>query len=357
LAAIDPPPRALVVGISRYEHLAHLREARDARGVCDVLASPDYCAYPPENVTLLEDSAASRDRILHALSALCEHATLPGSRTFFYFSGHGGQGPDGSSYILPVDAHRDDYPRTAISAHDLSRLVAPCRGELTVVLDCCRAAGMARSDITTDTGPALARPVSPEPEGPGLDGFTDSLRAAIRSGASADPRPTRRVLIAASRAQGKAFRSPDAPYSILTGHMLDCLRGAESDSRAGANVTIDQLFAYIERHVRHDAGDAQKPLFIAETETFYPVTNYPRAVARAEVFDKDVFISYHRDDEELAAWVTNFFQPALEHSGISIWDHDDLGALKVDVRVAIQKSRYVIVLLTQAYLRQPMRSP
>jgi len=101
-----PSSQALVVGISQYQTLNKLRTTKDASGVRDVLASPDYCAFPPERVKLLEEAAATRDNILNALKDMCQSAKESGSRSFFYFTGHGGQGPDGASYILPVDARK-----------------------------------------------------------------------------------------------------------------------------------------------------------------------------------------------------------------------------------------------------------
>src|ERR1051325_6386019 len=113
--------QALVVGISQYQNLSKLRATQDASGVRDVLASPEYCAYPPDRVKFLEEAAATRDRILDALKEMCQGARQPGARSFFYFSGHGGQEPDGGSCILPVGARKGigrapDRARVQISA-------------------------------------------------------------------------------------------------------------------------------------------------------------------------------------------------------------------------------------------------
>jgi Caspase domain/TIR domain len=331
------PSQALVVGASRYQHLAPLRPTRDVPGVRDVLASPDYCGYPRERVQVLEEEAATRDNILAALDALCEQAQAAGSRTFFYFSGHGGTGSNGSSYILPVDARKGQYTTTAISAHELSRRLAHCAGELTVVLDCCRAAGMASRDVIPDSE------LSDADQDVGLTEFTDAFRNDIRSRG--------RVVFAASRADGKAFVSPEAPYGIFTGHFLDGLRGAASTD--GGDVTVDQLFDYISQRVVLSSGTAQRPVFIASIEQFYSLTRYPRPIEPSPVFEKDVYLSYDRDDPVLEHWVSKVFRPELERPGVdlSIWDHNDLGGLKIDIENAIVKSRYVLVLLTRSYLK------
>lgn len=293
----------------------------------DVLASPALCAYPPEQVEVLEDADATRDHIVGALEALGAGAKAPGSRAFFYFSGHGGRGSDGASYLLPVDARRGAYARTAISARELSGHLDRCGGELTVVLDCCRAAALA----TPDADPA------PDPE---LTAFTDSLRDEIRSPG--------RVVFAASRADGKSYTSLEAPHGIFTGHLLDGLRGAASSN--GEDVTVGQLFDYVSQRVVLSSGKAQRPLFIASLERFYPLTRYPRRVEPRPVFEKDVYLGYDREDPVLEDWVSRVFRPELERAGISVWDHDGLGRLEIDVEEAIVKSRYVVLLLTRSYL-------
>jgi len=338
LGSLDHASQALVVGVSRYLHVGKLRTTLDVPGVRDVLACPEYCAYPPDHVTVLEEEAATRDNILEALQATCERASAAGSRTFFYFSGHGGQGADGSSYILPVDARRGAYQTTAISARELSRRLDRCAGELTVVLDCCRAAGMTHRDIIPDTAPAEAQSLD-------LTAFSDLFRNEI------DARG--RVVFAASAADGKSYVSPEAPYGIFTGHMLDGLRGAASTS--GGDVTVAQLFDYLQQRVVLSSSAAQRPSFIANTEAFYPLTRYPRPIAPSPVFERDVYISYDRGDPALREWVTKIFQAELQASGCSIWDYDDLGYNQLVVEEALERSRYVVVLLTPSYLKDRFR--
>ncbi len=322
------PSQALVVGVSSYRHVGKLQPTQDVAGVREVLGSPDYCAYPPERVRVLEEDDATRSNIIDALTATCEDARSADSRTFIYFSGHGGQSPEGSSYILPIDARKGEYPTTAISARDLGKILDRCAGELTVVLDCCRAAGMVARDDDRDVE---------------LGELSDGFRNDIQS--------VRRVVFAASRADGKAFTSPDTPYGIFTGHMLDGLRGAASTD--GGDVTVHQLFDYVSQRVVMSSNGTQRPSFIASTESFYPLTRYPRPIAPSRVFEKDVYISYDRRDPALREWVARVFQPELKRPGaqLSIWDHDDLGYSKLAVEEALVKSRYVVVLLTPSYLR------
>jgi hypothetical protein len=113
------------------------------------------------------------------------------------------------------------------------------------------------------------------------------------------------------------------------------------------------IFDYISQRVVLSSGMAQRPAFIASIEQFYPLTRYPRPIAPSPVFEQDVYLSYDRDDPVLEHWVSKVFRPELERPGVglSIWDHNDLGGLKIDIEDAIVKSRYVLVLLTRSYLK------
>jgi hypothetical protein len=333
MPARNRPSQALVVGVSQYLYTDKLRPTKGPQAVFDVLTSPAVCGYPQEQVTLLEEGAATRQAVLDALRATCTRAASADARTFVYFMGHGGQDAAGMAYYLPVDARRGEHATTAISARDLFACFDTCRGELTVVLDCCRAASLV---------------LAPDAGG-GLGPFTNALEVAIRSASSGGEPPTNRVIIAASSATGPAWVSPDAPYSILTGHLVACLRGAPREAVAGVNVTISGLFQYVDARVRRDSGGAQTPLFIGATGSMYEVTDYPRPVAPIDAFERDVFISYDRNDAQVEDWLKNIVVPQLVQAKLSMWDLDNVGDGRL-ARVAVAKCRYVVAVLTRGYV-------
>lgn len=282
---------------------------------------------------LLEEDAATRQAVLDALRLTAARASTPDARTFVYLSGHGGQDASGMAYYLPVDARRGDYATTAISARDLFSCLDACRGELTVVLDCCRASSLAMAPDVAD----------------GLGPFTGALEVALRSPPSRAASPANRVIIAASSATGPAFASPDAPYSILTGHLVACLRGAAPEAAKGANVTIDGLFRYVDEHVRRDSHGAQTPLFIAMTGAMYDVTDYPPRAAARDAFDTDVYLSYDRDDAQVEDWLRNILVPYLTQAKLSIRGIDTAAESRL-ASDAVTKCRYVVAVLTPGYV-------
>ena len=322
----------LVIGITHYLHLSQLGDVQDARDVAAVLTDPACCGYPPASVRTLIDGAATRAAILGALDDLAR-VSHEGSTVFIYYSGHGARVPgsdDSRCYLMPVDATNgsaDELERTAISGPELTaRLRAIPAGRLTLVLDACRAAGMA--DLR------IADAVEPMAKGPG------------------------RAVIAASRAAGAARQLPGERDSAVTACLVDALRGA-APSVDGAILVFD-LFSYVERHVAATSFD-QHPVFKAELETNYPITLFrggtrvARPLPTASVGKTyDAFISYCASDDDDAVWVTRTLVPSLEGFGLSLClENRDFGFGRTTLDNdddAVAHSRYTICVFTPAYL-------
>jgi len=327
---------ALVIGISQYQHEPLLRATQDAQDVAAALADPACCGYPPAAVHTLLDAEATRAKILAALEALAQ-ATREASTVFIYYSGHGARtvgARDKAYYLVPVDASgssHDELERTAISNTELAaRLQAIPAGRLTLVLDCCRAADLA--------DPRLVEAVAPLARGRG------------------------RVVLAASRATGSAYSLPGQRDSILTGSLIDGLRGAASG--VGGVIRICDLFHYVQQQVATQPVD-QHPVFKAELEENYPIAQLrggaPQAFALPAAPDDtpyDAFLSYSHGDPDDRAWATTVMVPFLERLGLRLClEHRDfrLGASRLEeTEQAVLDSRYSIAVFTPSYLADPL---
>ena len=88
---------ALVIGIGTYANTPRLNvpiTAQDAKEIAEVLKDQSKCGYPAQQVTLLNDAEATRDRILLELDAIAQKVS--DNDTFFlFYSGHGEYGTDG----------------------------------------------------------------------------------------------------------------------------------------------------------------------------------------------------------------------------------------------------------------------
>ncbi|HEX3758841.1 MAG TPA: caspase family protein [Kofleriaceae bacterium] len=321
---------ALVIGISRYVHAPELRTTQDAQDIAGALADPACCGYPTAAVRVLIDGDATRAAILAALDALA-HDTRETSTVFVYYSGHGARATTGGSssyYIVPVDAaitSRDDLDHTAISNAELTaRLRAIPAGRLTVVLDCCRASGMA--DLQ------LGDAVAPLAQGRG------------------------RVVLAAAR--DAAYSMPGDRDSTMTGYLIEGLRGAASG--VGGVIRICDLFHYVQQHVAAQPLD-QRPVFKAELEENYPIAQLHGGAAATfnlpaapDDLAYDAFLSFSQRDPDDRAWVISTLVPYLEGAGLKLCLEDrdfQIGAAKLDeIDRAVTTSRYTLAVFSPAYL-------
>jgi hypothetical protein len=322
---------ALVIAISRYQRVRSLPDTQDAEDIVGVLRDPTCCAYPVDAVHTLRDDQATRAAVLDALDALARD-TGPGSTVWIHFSGHGVHVPltTGDRYFLvPVDAEIssvDALARTGISGDELAaRLQAIPAGRLTLVLDCCSAAELARAQ--------LAAVVEPLSHGRG--------RVVIAAARDAAP------LLAGHR---------DSP---LTGHLVDGLRGAAQG--IGGVIRICDLFHYVQQAFTGTVARDAHPVFKAELEENYPIARFlggapqPLAVPPPpDDFAYDAFVSYCQDDADDRAWVTDVVVPFLEGLGLTLCLEDRdfrLGASRIaETDRAVIQSRYTVAVFSPAYL-------
>jgi hypothetical protein len=345
-----PDAHALSIGISQYRHLRELPATQDALDVASVLRDGALCGYPDANVRLLLDGAATKAAILAELDGLAARTTEH-STVFLYFSGHGGRAAGASAgtsgetcFLMPVDGRSGSEQAlrdTAISGDELSaRLQQISAARLTVVLDCCRASGVA------------------EPRDIELDGLapqlTGSILAPLAHGRG-------RAVLAASRSDGYAYVVPGARNGVFTGHLLDGLRGAAVGT--GGVIRICDLFHHVQQRVSAEHAH-QRPVFKADLEENYPIALFqggsapPVAVPpRPDGYAYDVFLSYSHSDKLDRAFVTGVVVPLLERLGLRVClEHRDfgLGLPRIaEIERAVATSRYTVGVFTPSYVAGP----
>ena len=336
---------ALTIGISQYRYIPPLPATQDAEDVAAVLRDGGLGGYPGENVRSLLDGGATKAAILTELEHLAS-CTTDRSTVFLYFSGHGGRatGAGGETcYLMPVDGRdggQETLSATAISGAELSaRLNKIAAAKLTVVLDCCRAAGVA-SPKDIEVGALV-----PEMSGPSL--------APLAQGRG-------RAVLAASRSDGYAYVVPGARNGVFTGHLLDGLRGAAGGT--GGVIRVCDLFHYVQQRVAEQAR--QRPVFKAELEENYPVALYqggavapPVVPPPSDDYAYDVFLSYRHSDRADRQFVVNVVAPLLEKLGLRVClEHRDfrLGTPRIaEMERAVVTSRYTVGVFTPSYLDGP----
>jgi hypothetical protein len=342
---------ALVIGVSAYQHISTLSPKPDAEDMAVVLADPALCAYPKDNVRVLLQQEATRERIVEELGALAKRTSAQ-STVFFYFSGHGGLAKVKGSelcYLMPVGAKAQtlaELDETAISGRELSALLrAIPASKVTVVLDCCNAAGVAEARDAAGTGEA--RDVEP----PLLPKLTAASVTVLAQGIG-------RAVLAASRIDGSAYAMPDSRNGIFTGHLLAGLRGGAVG--VGGVIRICDLFTYVQEKTSAEYK-LQRPVFKAEIEENYAVAMFRGGQvqalslpALADGYQYDAFVSCSKADLE---WVRYTVVPSLEKLGLKLCLEERdfrLGARRLEeMENAVKTSRYTVCVLTPSYVQGP----
>jgi len=215
---------AVVIGINDYQKWPKLSYAvNDAKGVRELLVNK--FRFKPENIQVLLDGEATRERILSMLGdVLSDSAKVKrDDRVFVFFAGHGvtRKLPNGRSlgYIVPVDADTTNYQSQAISMtnfQDISEAI-PAKHAL-FIMDACY------------SGLALTR------GGPPPGDLRKYLQEVTR-------RSSRQVLTAGGADEQVADQGPGG-HSIFTWTLLQGLEG-KADLNSDGYITASELFAYV----------------------------------------------------------------------------------------------------------------
>lgn len=225
---------ALVIGIDAYQHVGPLAYAvNDARGLANALTAH---GFPPRNVQMLLNGAATRAAIMSAFMRFADPAMLePDDRLLVFFAGHGHtlSGRRGETgFLVPVDGTIAD-PSTLIRWDELTR-----NGELMAakhilfLMDACYG------------GLAVSRKSLP----PGTTRLLNDMTRRYSRQVLASGKPDEVV------ADGGGVRPG---HSLFTAHLLNGLDGAAAT--AEGVVTAQGLMAYVYDKVGTDAYSGQTP--------------------------------------------------------------------------------------------------
>lgn len=173
---------ALVVGIGEYKSLPPADFAdRDARAVREHLVA---LGYPRRNVIVLEGSNATRSGLQSYVEEWLPRNVSPGSRVFFYYSGHGA--PDvstGEAFLVPWDGDPKFLKTTAYPTRTLYENLAKLKAKQVVVaLDACFSGSGGRSVLPKGARPLVAKVDEGLPAAAGLSVLAAAASDEITSG-------------------------------------------------------------------------------------------------------------------------------------------------------------------------------
>jgi hypothetical protein len=225
---------ALIVGIGDFPAASEIPRlaysAKDARDLYAYLTTEG--GFPPANVELLVDAAATREGILTAIQHLIIRAHAD-DLALIYVSSHGSprednQGLQGVGYIVTYDTRKASLFVDAIEFQDFSAKVAmiPARRKVTFLDTCYSGQGLEHG------GKSLA-----------IGGFgiaDDTARLFVSSEGT--------YVITSSGADEQSWESDERKNSYFTHYLIEALRQGPEPP------TLDRVFQYLSRTVTDAVG-------------------------------------------------------------------------------------------------------
>jgi pimeloyl-ACP methyl ester carboxylesterase len=221
----------------------------DAQAIYDILCDPAMAGYNPDNITLLLDKEANRQGILKALDDLVERVDDDSSVMLFY-SGHGGTYSDNTFldekdwkseeenqhyfHLSPYGFKPREYLDTWVKAEEIQERLSKLNSRrLVFFLDCCHAAGLAKSSRGN---------IGSEEETRDEPGQADGLAQRIDDGRGMS-------IISSCREEQKSWILPGDKNSLFTRTLLEVLRGEHKKDFEDPYITIFETVQYIFRTV------------------------------------------------------------------------------------------------------------
>ena len=223
---------ALLIGIGAYplaEQLNAPQTAADAEFIAEVLPRPEYCAYPPGQVTSLVREQATRSQVLAALKQLSKQ-TNADSTVLLFYSGHGMYAADGTYYLTTSDTQIDSrglvVKDTGVSQRELLRLVKSLPAtRVLLIFNACHSGVL---------NPAVLGPESAPGVPPGSVPSIELTDALLGTGAG-------RVIISACREGQISYFDPQAMRTVFADLLGRTLQGQGIYTNKPI-ITVSQLY-------------------------------------------------------------------------------------------------------------------
>lgn len=243
--------RALLIGISAYENIRPLNgPRRDLPKMKAFLR--DHWKFAEDEIIVLEDADATRDKIISAIKDKLISETESGDRVLIYFSGHGSQLPDEDGdeedgldeTLSPVNTTEDG--RNQITDDVFGALLAQLGDRrVTVIIDSCHSGTVSRSvgTFTEDEhSGSIARTFVPTLQSRSATPTVYDEDAHSREESFVKSKGSLHVWSAAASNQ----LSWDTPRGgVFTGHFIEGMSAQLADNNKNGTITNSELLVYV----------------------------------------------------------------------------------------------------------------
>lgn len=275
---------ALIIGVGSDLPVT----ATDATAIAAILKDQSKAAYKEENVILLTEQNATRQKVLDALKTLVEKASQVDDATVIvYYSGHGGIYNDeineevsDNYYLLTNGYDANNRPETMILGSEFSGLIDKIKSKkLLVMLDCCHAAGM------LGVSP-LMKSVSSDKE---IANSNVELLKMLNTGEG-------RVFVTSCDDDEQSVILPESKNSLFTEVVLEALSGKASNGEE--YVRVIELLYYVLTQVPkriRKFNHVQRPI-INRIDFLSPDYYLCKSSLEEEIIDNETAVSFKMVD-------------------------------------------------------------
>lgn len=229
----------VIVGVASYGHMPTLRYTDDdAYRINAFFRSPEGGAIPKENINVLIDESATREKILLSMNTMFRKADS-NDLVILYFSGHGLKGA-----FLPIDY--DGY-NNRIMHSEISAIFAKSKAKHKIcIADACHSGSLLQ-----------ARGSSPQT----IATYYDQL--AKSKGGTA--------LILSSKSKETSLESSGLRQGVFSHFLIRGMEG-EGDLNRNGVVEVQELYNYISKNVTEYTGKRQSPIIKGTYDARMPIS-------------------------------------------------------------------------------------
>lgn len=260
--AILKNAHALLIGVGNDLPVT----VKDATAIYNILADEQLAGYPEENIILLTEKNATRQRILEAFDALILKTDDKSSVMLFY-SGHGGlYEPWNQFYLVPNNFDPVNYEDTWVKAEELKDKIAQINSQrLIFFLDCCHAAGMTKSitNLNNDSTNKLAASDDPLKQADGLAQQIDDGKGMS--------------IISSCREDQLSYILDGDSNSLYTKCLIEVLKGKHKRYFEEPYVRISEVVQYIFKKVP-ERNPIQNPYANLQIYDDFILSNIPKNI-------------------------------------------------------------------------------
>lgn len=316
---------------------------KDAQKVHETIIDPERASYPADQVLLLLEKEATKDKVLAGIQSLknkIQQDNNTQATVLVYYSGHGGLDSgtvDSPFYFLTNGYDTRNYAATCLEGKQFSEQLSQLPAQkMIILLDCCYA-----GQLKTKAG----REDDDAPHSFDLHQDNQKMIHVLDQGAG-------RVIIASSTADQVSYLG-DNGLSIFTEVLTEALSG-KNTGKAEAHVSFSDVWGHLGKEVSKRAQalyqQPQDPVINAQDATFFylcqnqmeEVVEIPKVFILNDPADN----SYLQDlDKQLAGMA--------RRGKISKWNTNQIiagNSISATLDQELRDSQMVVLLVSADYL-------